>query len=216
MNKILWDLPTRIFHWALVLLMVLAWWSGEEENYDLHQWVGYLAIALVLSRIVWGFIGSTHSRFSDFMVGPSGLARYLRGEGADSPGHNPLGGWSILVMILLILAQGVSGLFNADDVLFSGPLYYAADSGFRDAMGAYHEIGFNVLMGFVLLHLLAVGYYQFLRGEKLLQAMISGRAEGREGNGRLAPAWLFLVIFLLLLGALWWGLQQAPQPQPMW
>ncbi len=215
-SKTLWDLPTRIFHWSLVILLPLSWWSGEEENYSAHQWLGITLIALVVTRVLWGFLGSTHSQFRDFLVGPAALLRYLRGGGADSRGHNPLGGWSVLVLLLLVLAQGISGLFNSDDVLFSGPLYYLADSSFRDAMGAYHEVGFNLLLAFIGLHLLAVCYYQFRRGQKLVQAMLAGRAEGREGRGVVVPAWRALFILMLVAVALWWGLEQAPRPQVLW
>lgn len=211
----LWDTATRLFHWAIVCCVPLAWWSAETENYDVHQWVGQMVIVLVVSRIVWGFVGSPHSRFSDFLVGPRKVLAYLRGENVGSPGHNPLGGWSVLALIFLLLAQAVSGLFNSDDVLFSGPLYYAASTGFRDSMGQVHEIAFNGLLALVALHVAAVFYHQFRLKEKLLQAMVWGRAPGREGRATPAPLWRALVIVALLGLALWWGLEQAPQPAPM-
>ena len=93
--------------------------AAETENYEAHQWIGCLVIVLVFSRIVWGFVGSRHSRFADFVVGPSKVMTYLRGQGAASRGHNPLGGWSVLALLLLLLLQAVSGLFNSDDVFFS-------------------------------------------------------------------------------------------------
>ena len=215
-GKVLWDLPTRLFHWSVVACVALAWWSAETDNYDIHQWCGYTVIVLVVSRILWGFVGSRHSRFSDFLVGPARVLAYLRGEGGGSAGHNPLGGWSVVALLLLLLLQAVSGLFNADDVLFSGPLYYAADAGFRDAMGEVHEIAFNLLLALVVLHVAAVLYHQLVRGEKLLQAMLRGRAANREGLYPSAPWWLALVIAVLVAAALWWGLGQAPQPQVMW
>jgi cytochrome b len=211
----LWDLPVRVFHWSIACLVPLAWWTGENQNYDAHQWIGYAVIVLVLTRVLWGFFGSAHARFTDFLVGPGGVLAYLRGEEAGSPGHNPLGGWSVVVLLLTLLLQGVSGLFNSDDILFSGPLYYAADTGLRDAMGAIHEIGFNVLLGLIGLHLAAVCYHQFLRREPLIQAMFKGAAAGREGRAPAAPWWLALVVLGLVALALWWGLEQAPQPQPI-
>lgn len=214
-NYPLWDLATRCFHWAIVCCIPLAWWSAETENYDLHQWLGYTVIVLVVSRIVWGFVGSPHSRFADFLVGPGKVLAYLRGQGASSAGHNPLGGWSVLALLALLLAQAVSGLFNTDDVLFSGPLYYAASTEFRDAMGVVHDVAFNLLLALVALHIAAVLVHQFRFGEKLLQAMFRGRAEGREGRAAPVSLWRALVILLLAGLALWWGLQQAPQPAPM-
>lgn len=214
-NYPLWDVATRCFHWAIVCCIPLAWWSAETENYDLHQWLGYTVIVLVVSRVVWGFVGSPHSRFADFLVGPRKVLAYLRGEGASSAGHNPLGGWSVLALLTLLLAQALSGLFNTDDVLFSGPLYYAASTEFRDAMGVVHDVAFNLLLALVVLHIAAVLVHQYRFGEKLLQAMIRGRAEGREGRGKPVPLWRALGILLLISLALWWGLAQAPQPAPM-
>ncbi len=92
------------------------------EYYTVHEWSGYTIIVLVVSRIVWGFIGSRHARFSDFLVGPARLREYLKGRPAASAGHNPLGGWSVLLLLTLLLLQAGSGLFNSDDVLFQGPL----------------------------------------------------------------------------------------------
>lgn len=211
----LWDIPTRVFHWAIVCCLPLAWWSAEEENYELHEWLGCTVIVLVVSRILWGFAGSRHSRFSDFLVGPRRVIAYLRGQADASPGHNPLGGWSVILLLSLLLLQAVSGLFNSDDVLFSGPLYYAASGEFRDAMGLLHDLVFNLLLALVGLHILAVLYHQLVRREALLPAMLKGRAPGRVGLVAPAPWWLALLIVLLVAAALWWGLGQAPQPEPI-
>lgn len=213
---LLWDLPTRIFHWSLVIAIPLAWWSAENEKYELHEWLGYTLIVLVVSRILWGFIGSAHSRFSDFLVGPRRVVAYMRKGEAASVGHNPLGGWSVLALLALILLQAVSGLFNSDDVLFSGPLYYWASGDFRDAMGTLHDLAFNALMVLVALHVLAVLFHQLVRREKLLQAMLKGWADGREGRAGPVPVWRVLLILGAVALLLWWGLGQAPQPQPFW
>ena len=170
---------------------------------------------LVLTRILWGFVGSVHARFADFLVGPRRVLGYLRGENAASPGHNPLGGWSVVALLLLLLLQAVSGLFNSDDVLFSGPLYYAAGSEFRDAMGALHEVAFNLLLGLISLHILAVLYHQFARREPLVQAMIKGAVQGREGRASPVAWWWALVLLVVVGAALWLGLQQAPKPAPI-
>jgi cytochrome b len=212
----LWDLPTRLFHWTIVCCVVLAWWSAENERYELHEWLGFTIIALVVTRIAWGIVGSPHSRFTDFLVGPRRVLAYIRGAPAASAGHNPLGGWSVVAILLLLLAQGVSGLFNSDDVLFSGPLYYAAGTGFRDAMGVVHEIAFDALVVLVCLHIAAVSYHQWRRRENLLQAMVRGSAPGKEGRAAPVSPWLALATLVLVAMALWWGLEQAPEPQLMW
>jgi cytochrome b len=213
--KPLWDIPTRIFHWSIVCAIPLAWWSAHEQRFDLHRWVGYAVLVLVTSRVVWGFVGSRHSRFSDFLVGPGKIIAYVRGRGAPVVGHNPLGGWSVVVLLTLLLMQAVSGLFNSDDIFFSGPLYFWASTEFRDTMGVVHEVAFNALLGFVALHVCAVFYHQLRLKEKLIQAMLRGRAAGREGIERPRAWWWALSIVLLVALGLWWGLAQAPQPPPL-
>ena len=214
MSHPLWDLPTRVFHWLLVCLVPLAWLSAETQNFELHEWVGRTLIVLVTWRILWGLLGSRHSRFSDFLVGPGAVLAYLRGQRGASRGHNPLGGWSVMVLLALLLAQGVSGLFNDDDVLYSGPLYYGASEALRGFMGEMHEWAFNLLLGFVGLHVGAVLFHQLRLRHNLLQAMVKGRAAGREGLEAPRPLWLALVVALLLAALLWWGLEQAPKPDP--
>jgi cytochrome b len=137
---------------------------------------------------------------------------FLLGRGARSAGHNPLGGWSVLLLLSLLLIQAISGLFNSDDVVFSGPLYYMASTGFRDAMGVVHEVVFNGLLALVCLHIFAVLYHQLVLREKLLQAMVRGSADGREGREVPVPWWWAAIIVVLVALALWWGLAQAPQP----
>ena len=216
MQHPLWDIPTRVFHWVLVAAVALAWWSAEQERYDIHEWTGYTLLVLVVSRIVWGFVGSVHSRFTDFVAGPGSIRAYLRGQGSPTPGHNPLGGWSVLALLTLLLLQAVSGLFNSDDILFSGPLYYAASGELRDTMGQVHDVAFNILLGLVALHVLVVLYHQLIRRDGMIRAMLVGSAPGRVGEAAPVAVWKALLLVALLALLLWLGLEQAPQPQPLW
>ena len=214
---VLWDLPTRIGHWLIVVCIPLSWWSAENENYDLHQWLGFTVIVVVVSRILWGIVGSPHSRFSDFLVGPGRIIDYLRGGRAVSAGHNPLGGWSVVLLLLLLLLQAISGLFNSDDVFFNGPLYPAASVAVRDAMGEVHEVAFWLLIALISLHIIAVLYHQCRLREPLLQAMLRGRAAGRSGRASPVPGWRALLVVLVVSALLWALLQLAPAPPPlMW
>lgn len=210
----LWDIPTRVFHWAIVVCVLLSWWSAEEQRYDLHEYSGYTVIVLVVFRIIWGFIGSIHSRFSDFLVKPKSLDHYLRTGEYRSAGHNPMGGLSMIAFLLLLLMQAVSGLFNTDDIIFSGPLHFMASTELRGNMGLAHDMLFNVLLGFIAVHILAVLYHQLRKKEPLLQAMIRGHARGREGVESTVAWWPAIIIVAVLAAALLWGLEQAPQPQP--
>ncbi len=211
----LWDLPTRLFHWSLVLILPLSWWSAETARFELHQWLGYAVIVLVVFRIAWGFLGSPHSRFGDFLVGPRRVLAYLRSAAAPGTGHNPLGGWSVLGMLLLLLVQGVSGLFNSDDVFYKAPWYYGADARWRDTLGLVHELAFDALLALLALHIAAVAYHQWWKGEQLLQPMLRGFSEQRQGRDRAAPLWLALVIFALASLALWACIALAPAPPPV-
>jgi cytochrome b len=212
----LWDIPTRLFHWLIVACVGLSWWSGEQGDFDRHAWSGYTVIVLVVFRIAWGFVGSKHSRFGDFVAGPAQVLAYIRGKFPGSAGHSPLGSWSVLVLLTLLLVQALSGLFNSDDVMFQGPFHYAAPGEFRDFMGVVHEWVFYVLAGFIALHLLAVMYYQLLKKVPLIQAMIRGRAAGREGEQAPVPLWIALIVVLLAAALLWTAVSLAPQPQRMW
>ena len=212
----IWDIPTRLFHWSLVICFVLAWWSAEFERYDIHEVTGKIMIVLLLTRIVWGFVGSAHSRFSDFVAGPSSVRAYLGGQPSLTPGHNPLGGWSVLALLSLLLMQAISGLFNSDDILFSGPLYYAAPQSLQDLMGVVHEWVFDLLLGLVALHILAVLYHQFWLKKQLIQPMLVGTAADREGRKAPVRSWKAALIAIALAALLWLGLEQAPQPQSFW
>lgn len=211
---VLWDIPTRLFHWLIVGCVLLSWWSAEQQQYAVHEYSGYTVIVLVVFRILWGFVGSRHSRFSDFLVGPKRLDHYLKTGQYSSAGHNPMGGLSMMAFLLLLLMQGVSGLFNTDDIIFTGPLHYMASTALRDTMGQAHDLVFNVLLGFIAVHIIAVLYHQVRLKEPLMQAMIRGHAQGREGQQAPAAWWPAVVIVVLLAAALLWGLDQAPQPQP--
>ncbi len=208
----LWDLPTRLFHWASVLALPLACWSAEAGWHTVHLWTGYSVLVMVVTRLIWGFVGSRHSRFSDFMAGSTQVVAYLRGHGTAIVGHNPLGGWSVLAMLSLMLAQAISGLFNSDELMFSGPLYYSVGDDLRALMGQIHGIAFYLLLALAGLHLVAITYYQLWRGQRLIAAMWRGSAPGREGLAPPVSTLRALIIVALVAVALWWALQLAPQP----
>ena len=209
----LWDLPTRIFHWAIVICLPLSWWSADNDNYELHQWLGYTVIVLVVARVVWGFVGSVHSRFADFVRAPGAVWTYLRGRGDEQQvGHNPAGGWSVLVMLLLLLVQALTGLFNSDELMHDGPFYHALDSSWTDRLGALHESLFWVLLACVGLHVASVLFYQSRRRD-LISPMLLG---GKGGRGAPQTLWRAALILCLCSGLLYTALYFAPQPELPW
>jgi cytochrome b len=208
----LWDLPVRLFHWSLPVLLLTAWLSAEFDALDIHEWCGYTVLVLVSFRIVWGFIGSRHARFSDFLRSPAAAIRYLRGREPEREGHNPAGAWSVLAMLALLLAQGVTGLFNSDDVGFSGPLVHALDDDLVDTLAAWHEVNFNLLLALVALHVGTVLFYLLRRKRNLIRPMLDGGASTTAEEPR--PAWLALLVIGALAGLLYWLLSLAPEPPP--
>ncbi len=208
----LWDIPTRLFHWSLVLLIPSAWFTAEYQYYEIHEYIGIAVLTLVLFRVAWGFVGSWHSRFVDFLVGWRRVRAYLRNQAPVKVGHNPLGGWSVVVILSVLLVQALSGLFNSDDIMYSGPLYYAVSSYVRGVMGSAHDLFFNILLGLIALHISAVLWHQFHWKEKLIQAMVFGHAEGRKGKKPPVPILRAVVIVLVGLGLVFLALWFAPDP----
>ncbi|WP_317931232.1 cytochrome b/b6 domain-containing protein [Halioxenophilus sp. WMMB6] len=177
----IWDLSLRLWHWAIVALMIFLWYSAEVAD-DLMEWhmlAGRLTLALILFRIVWGLVGSDTARFSHFLRGPKAVLQELRnllpgGQLRSSIGHNPAGGWSVLVLLLIITAQGASGLFASDDYFYEGPWVSWASSDWQERLTDFHHLGFNLILAAVVIHLAAIVLHS-LRGDHLVGAMITGR-----------------------------------------
>ena len=171
-----WDLPTRLVHWLVVLLVAISWWTAESGRMEWHRWSGYTLLALVVFRIYWGLVGSSTARFGQFLRGPRAVASYLKGGWNVAAGHNPLGALSVVALIALLAAQVTLGLFAVDvDGIESGPLstYVSFEAG-RAAAG-WHEAIFNVLLALIALHVVAVGYYVLFRKQALVAAMVHGK-----------------------------------------
>jgi len=163
------------------------------------------------ARVYWGFFGSSTARFAGFVRGPRSIASYLRGTWPPTPGHNPLGALSVLVLIVLLLLQVTLGLFAVDvDGIESGPLslYVSFEAG--RAAAEWHEAVFNVLMGFIVLHILAIVWYRFVRKEKLLEAMFHGtRAYPVELPPVQGASAVRFIMGVLLAAVLAWAVSQS-------
>ncbi len=176
-----WDLPVRLFHWALVLLVGFSWWSGEVGGLTLqyHMWSGYAILTLLLFRLAWGVTGSESARFAHFLHGPRrvllAVRELLSREPMPYAGHNPLGGWMVMAMLLALLVQVGSGLFANDDLLNEGPLYRYVGKDFSDSLTAVHHRAFLVVLALVAVHVAAIAYHRVRKGERLVTAMFTGR-----------------------------------------
>lgn len=199
-----WDVPTRLFHWLLVLLVVVSWWSADARRMDWHRYSGYAVLGLLAFRILWGFVGSSTARFAGFVRSPAATLRYLRGEPAGI-GHNPLGAWSVLAMLgLLVLRVGL-GLFAVDvDGFESGPLSDRVSFEAGRQAAEWHHLAFNALLTLIALHVAAVIGHLVFRRENLIGPMISGSrrcAEDREPMRPQARSVLALCVALAALAA---------------
>jgi cytochrome b len=202
--NLVWDLPTRLFHWALVMLIVLQYAGGEFDLLPMewHFRLGYATLALIVFRVLWGFFGSRTSRFSDFVRAPATVTRYavasLRGRANVAFGHNPLGGWSVILMLASVALQAVSGLFSTDDLTETGPLAARVSDGTVEWMTHVHHWNRYVLLLLIVLHVSAVLLLWTLRRENLVAPMLHGRTARDPGRQiRVAPLWRALVLLLL-------------------
>ncbi|RUO79048.1 cytochrome b/b6 domain-containing protein [Pseudidiomarina taiwanensis] len=201
-----WDGFVRIFHWLLVLLFAGLWWTAENHEMERHGQLGYILVGLLVARILWGLWGSETARFSQFVRSPKAVIGYLKDtEAKPSVGHNPLGGWSVIVLLLLLLAQVVTGLFNSDDILFSGPLAHLVKGDLAEAIGEIHEIVFEVLLVLIAVHIIAIVVYR-LRGKNLLIAMLTGwqRADAKITAPRIRSGLWGMVLAAVCIAASWW------------
>jgi cytochrome b len=179
MKKVrVWDLPTRVFHWALVVTVggALITQSVGGTAMDWHFRLGYAALALVLFRVLWGLVGPRYARFSSFLKPPAAILEYVKGRAsAHTPGHNPLGGLSVLAMLAVILLQAGSGLFANDDIASEGPLAHLVDKAWSDQLSWVHtQITGQLIYALIELHLTAIVYHRVRRKVDLVTPMVTG------------------------------------------
>jgi cytochrome b len=205
-----WDAPVRIIHWALVFLVIASWLTAELELLTLHHLSGYLVLSLVLTRIVWGFVGSTTARFSHFVQGRVAISAaianlFRRDAPAAAVGHNPLGALSVLALLGLLLVQAVLGLFVQDaDGIAPGPLADLIPRNVGRALAEVHESVFGVLVALIILHLTAILFHTRYKNDTLLRPMVTGRKQlpvSAASGLRFVPGKWAVLIFVLLAAA---------------
>jgi cytochrome b len=176
-----WDLPIRLFHWLVVVLVATQFLTAEFNVWELHKLSGYGVLGLVLFRIVWGFTGTHTARFASFVRGPSAIRAYARGfwsrTAEQAIGHNPMGALSVLGMLTLLLAQTCTGLFSMDrdTGLVSGPLSHLVSEDVSFQFTAIHEFLSGVVQILIALHVLVIAYYAMRKRENLVWPMIVGK-----------------------------------------
>jgi len=216
----IWDLPVRLFHWSLLVLVITSWISAEIGNFTVHFYSGYAIFTLVVFRVMWGLIGSDTARFSSFLAGPGAVLAYAKNLGRRKPsnwvGHNPVGGLSVFALLGLLAAQVTAGLFIIDvDFINDGPLskFVSYDQGRLAA--ELHEFFFGFLQAVVALHIAAVLFYRFYKGEPLIEAMVTGWRNFPQDTvlnpPTLSPNRRALAVFALAVLIVWLVITQLPK-----
>jgi cytochrome b len=213
-----WDLPVRCTHWLLVLALCGSWVSAQLSTtaFRWHEFFGCTVLVLVSFRLLWGILGTRHARFTSFLRPPRELLSYARALASrtsyrPSVGHNPIGGWVVLAMLLLLLAQGMTGLFANDGMMDTGPLFGWISTSFSDYLTKIHHRIFAVLQAIVALHIIAIALYLYLRRDNLLLPMLTGRKPDRVvpaaeeiGGSRICLALIIVILLAAALGLVIW------------
>lgn len=222
-----WDPWIRLTHWGLVVCVIGAWLTRELEGdwFVWHTRFGYAVLVLVVTRILWGFVGTRHARFSDFVRGPRAILDYLRGISQGTRGHNPLGALMILAFFAMLLGQAITGLFANDQVFETGPLFGYVTIETSDRLTTLHKQIFDWIVAGIAIHVAAAFFYLWVRRENLILPMITGRkrapdlaagdppaGEGAAGEGASqSRLWLAALLAALVIGALAWLVNTAPE-----
>ncbi|HVC61516.1 MAG TPA: cytochrome b/b6 domain-containing protein [Acetobacteraceae bacterium] len=198
---VVWDLPTRLFHWLAVALVAAAYATWRLNWMDWHALAGDALLALLLFRLAWGFVGSDTARFARFLASPRAaahhLARLFRREPDTQVGHNPAGGWMVLLMLVLLLGQTLTGIVVNNDVADAGPLTDIMPAPIANLVTDLHDLLWDALLAAIALHVAAIVIYALAKGHHLLRPMLTGRKPLPQGNlpPRLAsPALALLVL----------------------
>ena len=175
---LVWDFPTRLFHWLMVLLIAVAYVTYLLGWMNWHATAGDAALTLVVFRLLWGFLGSDTSRFSRFVAAPRAAITHLqhlfRREPDRQVGHNAAGGWMVLLLLALVLGEALSGVYVQNDVANQGPLTEVTPARIANAITVAHRILWDALLAAVALHILAIAVYATAKRQDLLRPMITG------------------------------------------
>jgi len=215
-NKLIWDIPTRLFHWLLVASVVAQYVTAEwlDNAVQWHFYIGYFTLGLLIFRLIWGFVGPTYAQFSQFVKGPKAVIGYISNLfNKNSPavaGHNPLGGWFVIIMLVLLSIQAVSGLFMTDDIFLDGPYRSAVSEDTLDLMNTLHHLAFDILIWVIALHISAILFYAVYKKQKLVPPMVHGKKATNDKAITSSRLWLALVVALISAAAVYYIVEIAP------
>lgn len=213
-----WDVATRLFHWALVSLIVLAYFTNKFAGtigFQWHKITGYAILTLIVFRVLWGIAGSSTSRFASFFrpfSAPGYLVSLARGKSRHYLGHNPAGAMMVMTLLLVVAAQAISGLFTADDVdmmLFSGPFASKVAESNVEMFGRFHRIGFYLILALAVVHILVNITYALFRRDGMIKAMVTGHKKAGDYHdapeARFSSQFAALICFLISVAVVFGG-----------
>ncbi|MFG1497241.1 cytochrome b/b6 domain-containing protein [Saccharospirillum sp. HFRX-1] len=208
-NIKVWDLPIRLFHWALVLCLLVLFISVNVGQIQVHFYAGYTLSALLVFRLIWALVGTTYARWSSWNLSPKAVARHLRelarGHADAEAGHNPAGAAMVLVLLLVLTLQAVSGLFFGDDVFWFGPFNMDGPSWAIDLAAWLHPRLPPLILLLVATHILAVFYHRIRFKEPLIEAMVHGRKPALKGAAERSDINRYWLLFSLAAALIWLG-----------
>jgi len=218
---LIWDLPLRLFHWCLVVTIFGAWYTSDQDNnlIDYHLIFGYVALGLIAFRIIWGFLGTTHAKFVNFIPTPKKLLRYVKpqnkAQSIKHPGHNPLGSLMVVFMLVLIFLQAISGLVMNDDIFTTGPYYDTINKNIENSLMFFHRNSFNFLLAAIALHILAIIFYKIVKKKALVAAMFTGKKPAKDATEKDAiPHSKIITAFIVFISVVafvyWLVILNAP------
>lgn len=196
---LVWDLSVRLFHWALVTCITVLLISGFTGAMKLHLILGNLTTGLVVFRWIWGWVGSQTARFDDFVAGPMTVMNYLHKGRPSHLGHNPLGGWMVVLLLVVLTLQTLTGLIGTGDGLTQGPLARWVVAEVSSAAYEIHALLIPIIIILVALHVMAVCIHQIAFREEMIKPMISGYKCSAVGiyPPKIASPWIALMCWVL-------------------
>jgi len=180
-QQLVWDLPIRIFHWSFVAILISLWYTSDQDRglIEIHMKLGYVALSLVIFRVLWGFFGTKHAQFKNFIPSFYQIKIYIQSSRLAKVksyvGHNPIGSLMVIFILFMVLLQAISGLFIDDDVFSAGPYNGVLSSEFEKLFNTIHHNGFDVILALGAMHIAAVFYYLIIKKQNLIKPMFSGK-----------------------------------------
>ena len=218
-KSLVWDIPVRLFHWLLVVSLFGQWFTADvlEDAMDVHFYIGYVILGLIIFRLFWGFLGTRYAQFSSFIVGPKAMLSYLQSltskQKTFTTGHNPVGGLLLPAVLILVGLQALSGLFTSDDIISTGPYYDSANSIVQKCMQWLHHNIFDVLIALVVIHLFAIAWYKWALKHDLITPMLTGKkiveASNAIAHSKLIKAFMLAIAVSFFV---YWLVEINPPP----